>query len=1088
MPEGLIRWDNWLKTMDFLSIRTLVYALFAALAVTAEADPYKVLVFSKTAAFRHDGSINAGIPMIQDLGTSNNFIVDTTEDSAAFTSANLANYKAIIFLCTTGDLFNDNQKLAFQNFIRSGGGYVGIHSASDTEHSWPWYGQLVGAYFVNHPFIQDATVTVADRVHPSTASLPERWIRNDEWYNFDHNPRGEVHVLATLDERTYSGGGMGVDHPTAWCHEFEGGRAWYTGGGHTDESYSEPLFQAHVLGGIEWAAGVKPGDGGATITSNVQVQELATDLSQPMEIAVAADGRVFVIEREGNVRIYKPDSGATVLAAHISVFSEIEDGLLGIVLDPGFATNQWLYLMYSPPSPSVQHISRFTVIGDTIDLSSEKLLLEVPTQRSHCCHSAGSLAFGPEDNLFISTGDNTDAYGDYYAPIDERPGRSDEDAQKSSANTKDLRGKILRIHPETNGTYSIPAGNLFATNQPNTRPEIYTMGNRNPFRISIDPATGWLYWGEVGPDAYTESATRGAAGQDELNQAKGPGNYGWPYFVGNNKLYRDFDYETGTPGAYFDPLSPTNNSPNNTGLTVLPPAKPALIWYPYGPSAEFPELGSDSSRTAMAGPVYHFNPNNPSTRKLPAYYDKTLFFYEFSRGYIKEIKLDADGNVLKINPFSSNVWFDHIIDMELGPDGALYIVERDGARLSRIAYVGGDYSPVARASGTPNAGSTPLVVNFSSEGSYDPNSTDTISFAWSFFGNGDIDSTDANPTFIYATPGNYNAQLTVTDDKGNQSVANVPIVVGNNRPTVTLSSPPNGALFDWGNVIQYQAAATDVEDGSTLNSSISCNRLLVEHFLGHNDHTHSQGSTAGCAGTFRAPGSGESIVGNYFLQIEASYTDNGAPSTSVLRGKAVHILQPTLKQAEYFTHSSGIALEPTTDPEGGYQDVAQIDSNDWISFSPLNLTNITAVTARVKATAPGTIIVHADNSSGPVVASISFQATSGAYSNFTASVNDLGGTHEYYFVFSNDNVFESFAAINWLDFRGIGANQPVVLQSASSVTATFADEPAAQINYRAHTITIPVTGAARFYKLRAGTARRIAAIQIIGNNVQLTFE
>ncbi|CAA9337513.1 CBM32 / CBM47 [uncultured Microcoleus sp.] len=213
---------------------------------------YKVLVFSKTTGFRHD-SISAGIAAIQELGAQNNFTVDATEDAAAFNDANLSQYRTVIFLSTTGDVLNTSQQAAFEHYIRAGNGYVGIHSASDTEYTWSWYGGLVGAYFSSHPEIQTATVRIENTAHRSTASLPNPWVRTDEWYNFQSNPRGNVQVLANLDETSYTGGTMG-DHPIAWYHSYDGGRAWYTGGGHTIESYSEPAFRQHILGGIQYAA------------------------------------------------------------------------------------------------------------------------------------------------------------------------------------------------------------------------------------------------------------------------------------------------------------------------------------------------------------------------------------------------------------------------------------------------------------------------------------------------------------------------------------------------------------------------------------------------------------------------------------------------------------------------------------------------------------------------------------------------------------------------------------------------------------------------------------------------------------------
>jgi len=244
--------------------RTFALVLAAMMAVllmgaaSASAQD-KVLVFSKTAAFRHD-SIPQGIAAIEAIGAANNLTVDKTEDASAFTTANLAQYKAVIWLSTTGDVLNASQQTAFEGYIRAGGGYVGVHAAADTEYDWPWYGQLVGAWFKSHPATQQATVRVTDRVHPSTRDLPEVWTRTDEWYDYQRNPRADVHVLADLQESSYSGGTMGSDHPIAWCRQFDGGRTWYTGMGHTQESFSDPAFRSHLAGGILWAAGKVSGD------------------------------------------------------------------------------------------------------------------------------------------------------------------------------------------------------------------------------------------------------------------------------------------------------------------------------------------------------------------------------------------------------------------------------------------------------------------------------------------------------------------------------------------------------------------------------------------------------------------------------------------------------------------------------------------------------------------------------------------------------------------------------------------------------------------------------------------------------------
>lgn len=214
-----------------------------------------LLVFSKTTGYRH-ASIEDGIVAIQTLANEHHVEVTATEDATVFTDENLAHYQAVIFLSTTGNNLDADQKAVFERYIRAGGGYVGVHAASDTEYDWAWYGELVGSYFKSHPQIQEATLVVEDADHGSTSPLPAKWVRTDEWYNYQGNPRGRVRVLMTLDEQSYQGGEMGADHPIAWYHSFEGGRAWYTGIGHTSESFVEPLFLQHLWGGIAYAAGL----------------------------------------------------------------------------------------------------------------------------------------------------------------------------------------------------------------------------------------------------------------------------------------------------------------------------------------------------------------------------------------------------------------------------------------------------------------------------------------------------------------------------------------------------------------------------------------------------------------------------------------------------------------------------------------------------------------------------------------------------------------------------------------------------------------------------------------------------------------
>jgi cytochrome c len=471
-------------------------------------------------------------------------------------------------------------------------------------------------------------------------------------------------------------------------------------------------------------------------------------VKDPMELAVAADGRVFYAQRDGTIKMWSPDAKKTVTIAKIKVFDGLEDGMIGMTLDPNFTKNGWVYLNHSLPETTkdangkktgVIRVSRYTLVGEQLDLASEKALIDIPTQREECCHVGGSIGFDKEGNLYIAIGDNTNpGDSDGYAPIDERRGFSPRDAQKSSANMNDLRGGISRIHPEPDGTYTIPKGNLFPPGTPGTRPEVFVKGTRNAFRLSVDPRSSVLYWGDVGPDAGGPDPKRGPAGFDAVMQAKTAGYFGWPYSRGDNKPYAKVDfaareqyqkekaaYEKAVKGAkangqpvpadlkppkhylasepaFFDPAHPVNNSPNNTGMKNLPPAQPAFIWYPSGPSTRFPVLNSGGGRTAMAGPVYYFDEKNKSKTRLPREFDHTLFIYEWSRNWIVAVHLDenetvaknADGS-LRMERMFKNMTFKRPMDMELGPDGCLYVIEFGTAwgnnkdtQIVRLEYTG----------------------------------------------------------------------------------------------------------------------------------------------------------------------------------------------------------------------------------------------------------------------------------------------------------------------------------------------------------------------------------------------------------------
>ncbi len=677
--------------------RSAGLAFAAALALGAcAAAPARVLVFSRTAAFRHS-SIPAGRIAVQKLGQERGFVVDTTEDARYITEDSLRHYAAVVFLSTTGELLDRAQQLDLQRYIQAGGGFVGIHAASDALYDWRWYGRMVGGYFNGHPAIQPAKLVVADSASPMTKHLPKIWERTDEWYNFKRLAT-DLTVLLSIDETSYQGGTNGTSHPMTWYHAFDGGRAWYTELGHTDESFADPKYLELLAQGIEYAAGEgKALDYGKASAARLPDLSGVTKtvltkgtLTEPTEIAVLPTLDVLIIQRRGEVMRYDHAAGAVKQVGKLDVYWKTdvkgvnaEEGLLGLTADPDFATNHYIYLFYSPSAKSVNRLSRFTFNGDSVSLGSEKVVLEFYSQRGICCHTGGSLAFGPDRTLVLSTGDNStpfDAPAQRYvnhgfSPQDDRPGHEPYDARRSSGNTNDLRGKVIRIIVDTSGGYRVPAGNLFPTGMAKTRPEIYAMGTRNAYRVSIDQATGVVYWGDVGPDAEFDSLdTRGPKGYDEINQARKAGFFGWPLFVGDNYPYHAYDNATGKSGPPHDPAHPKNESRNNTGLVDLPPAQPAFIWYPYHESADFPQVKT-GGRTALAGPVYHAGSFEGKAGALPAYYDGKLFIYDWIRGWMKAVTMTPEGDYEAMEPFMDGTKFASPIDVELGPDGALYVLE-----------------------------------------------------------------------------------------------------------------------------------------------------------------------------------------------------------------------------------------------------------------------------------------------------------------------------------------------------------------------------------------------------------------------------
>ncbi|MGH3761989.1 ThuA domain-containing protein [Actinophytocola sp.] len=1000
----------------------------------AQPEDPTVLVFSKTAGFRHD-SIPAGISAIQALGAEHGFAVEATEDAGAFTAENLARYSAVVWLSTTGDVLNAEQQAAFESYISAGGGYAGVHAAADTEYDWPWYGQLVGAYFQSHPAIQQATVNVETHEHPATGELPANWTRTDEWYNYRTNPRSSVQVLASLDESTYDPGGDAMgDHPIMWCHPQGEGRSWYTGGGHTIESYGEPEFRTHLAGGIRYAAGLEAAD--CTPNTGPDDPPVDADFDQitlakgepstgePIALAVLPDRKVIHTSRDGRVWLTTPEA-TTTLAGQIPVYNHDEDGLQGVAIDPNFATNRWVYLYYAPPldtpagdapetgtpadfEPFKGHnqLSRFTLTEQgSLDLGSEQQILRVGTDRGICCHAGGEIDFDAAGNLLLSTGDDTNPFAsDGYTPIDERADRNPVfDGQRSSANTNDLRGKLLRITVADDGSYTIPEGNLFAPGTEQTRPEIYAMGFRNPFRFAVDKETGWIYLGDYGPDAGAADPARGPGGTVEFNLIKGPGNYGWPYCVGDNQPFVDYDFATGESGEAFDCAAPKNGSPNNTGRLDLPPAQPA--WIPYD-GGSVPEFGT-GGESPMGGPVYRHDPDLDSPTKFPEYYDGKNFAYEWDRGWIKTIDVGPNGERGAIQPFFDSMTLTRPMNIEFGPEGSLYVLDygsgyfggSEDSAVYRIDYTKGNRTPEVVLRADKTSGPAPLTVNFDPTGTIDEDGGD-LTYAWDFDGDGTTDSTEEGPvSHTYDAVGQYTAHLSVTDPTGLTGAASVVVTSGNTEPEVALDLPPNGGFFGYGDTVPFQVTVTDPEDGT-----IDCSKVVVEYILGHDSHGHPLSRAIGCEGVIETPADeGHGLDANVFGVVNARYTDNGASGAPALTGEDEITLQPKLKQAEFHTENNGTQVVNQGDASGGKR-VGFIDDGDWIKFDPVNLTGVDAIGYRVSSGgAGGTITVRKDAVDGPVVQTVQV-ANTGGWDNYVdippAPLTDPGGTGPLYLTFS----------------------------------------------------------------------------------------
>ena len=590
------------------------------------------------------------------------------------------------------------------------------------------------------------------------------------------------------------------------------------------------------------------------------------------------------------------------------------------------------------------------------------------------------------------------------------------DARRGALNTNDLRGKVLRIKVAGDGSYTVPSGNLFAPGAAATRPEIYAMGFRNPFRIQVD-SNDVAYVTDYSPDANAPEDFRGPAGTGRVEVVRKPANYGWPICMTPDvPMFKwDFSVSSPLPSAANpeawdcdNPAGVENTSRWNTGelvdgtvqpgRAVVPPLTQPDLWYSYNDNRANDPLGTpcfgyyDNADTTDRCPLlfpelftggvgphgataYEYDAGNPSPTKFPPYYDGAMILGEFTQNTMREVRFDAGDEILEINPFLncgealSNTGLpfecDNPMDLQFGADGNFYLLTYgDGffaanadAGMYRWEYKKGPEAPRAVIGATPTNGTAPLTVQFSSAGSGDDDPGDSITFAWDFNNDGTVDSTDPNPTYTYTTPApgpsfTYTARLTVSDSTGQTDTKTTVITVGNTAPAVTVNTPVDGDFFAFGDSIPWTVTVTDPQDGP-VDTPAECARVTVTFVLVHDQHGHAETQQTGCSGVMPTDASLASHGGYLAGGISVSYTDDPQGSVPALTTTTQHIVQLRRHELENTLEQSGVF---NANGDGG-RVASSIDPGDWVALNNrINLTNMNKeITFRYAGGAAGTV-------------------------------------------------------------------------------------------------------------------------------------
>lgn len=708
----------------------------------------------------------ANLPAFLLQDSSNFYLVEITQDLSSLSEDNLQDYNSLLLYAVSADHLSAAQQRHIERFVSVGGNLLLLDVEMQYHRKWP---------------LLEKVLAEKQSDAPKNIRILPIHEQQEKGYAFG---KGKVYVLSenllkTKENFSAFLSGLNSSHRSI------------------QSSYLPPY----------------PDE------KRFALDTLFEGLNEPMEIEILPNRNIIIIERGGAVKYFDNQHRKLKTMAQIQVNRTQSNGLNGLALYPDFRSKPWVFLSYTPLHEPYQYISRFYLAGDSLLLRSEKILMKIPINPEDANHASNALEFDAQGNLYIGFGDYT-WQPEGYAPIDERPGQERRDAQRTAGNSMSPLGGILRIHPEEDGTYTIPEGNLFSNGG---LPEIFVKGCRNPYRFSIDPQTQYLYFGDVGPDASKDSE-RGTQGYEEVNLAREAGYYGWPYLVADNIAYPDVDFATEKIGPFFNAAAPLNDSPNNTGVTKLPKAVPALLWYPRSPTRQAPYLGQ-GGMNIMVGPVYRRQQFPFSKEKLPAYFDGKLFLYDWVRGWVNVATLHEDAQIVQVEPFMDSLRFSHPTDMKLGPDGALYMLDYGtdsyarnlDARVVRISYAEGNRKPIARIEASATAGAIPLSVTFSAKTSTDPEQ-DALTYEWQIEGK---TFTGDELKYVFNHAGEYDVKLIVRDAQQATSEQTLSILAGNAPPEIRFLTSANRSFYWNEDSLVYAVEVTDREDGTLSGGEIA---------------------------------------------------------------------------------------------------------------------------------------------------------------------------------------------------------------------------------------------------------------------------